>query len=112
LSAHAFERAAPGIARLVRLLALDAVVLGALIVGVALGHGFVTRTLAAATGIDPGWAFGLLATAACAAALPLVVGIGRLSRRLGSLLASFPWIGSRNFPPSRPILPVSTRRGR
>jgi len=87
LSASSLERAAPGIARLLRLLALDAAVLSTLIVGVALGRGWVMRTLSAATGLEPQWVFAGLLLLAGAAALPLVVGIGRLSRRLGSTLA-------------------------
>jgi CPA2 family monovalent cation:H+ antiporter-2 len=76
-----------GVARLLRLLVLDAAVLSALIVGTALARDFVTHALADAAGMDPDLAFLLLLAVASSTALPLVIGIGRLSRRLGNTLA-------------------------
>jgi CPA2 family monovalent cation:H+ antiporter-2 len=76
-----------GIGRLVRLLIMDAAVLSALIIGVALQLAAATRWLEGAFGVAPGVARALVVGAAAAAALPLVVGIGRLSRGLGRALA-------------------------
>ena len=76
-----------GIGRLVRLLILDAAVLSALIIGAALQLGAVTRWLQGAFGLEPGVARALVVAAAAAVSLPLVVGIGRLSRGLGRALA-------------------------
>jgi CPA2 family monovalent cation:H+ antiporter-2 len=87
LRAAAAVRRSAGIGRLVRLLVLDAVVLSALIIGVALQLGAAAGWLQRTLGVAPGWARVLVVAAAGAAALPLVVGIGRLSRGFGSTLA-------------------------
>jgi CPA2 family monovalent cation:H+ antiporter-2 len=76
-----------GIGRLVRLLILDAAVLSALIIGVALQLDGATRWLQEAFGLAAGVARALVVVVAAAASWPLVVGIGRLSRGLGRALA-------------------------
>jgi len=76
-----------GIRRLVRLLILDAAVLSALIIGVALQLDGATRWLQGAFGLAAGVARALVVVVAAAASWPLVVGIGRLSRGLGRALA-------------------------
>jgi CPA2 family monovalent cation:H+ antiporter-2 len=76
-----------GTGRLVRLLILDAAVLSALIIGVALQLDSATRWLQGAFGLAAGVARALVVGGAAAASWPLVVGIGRLSRGLGRALA-------------------------
>jgi CPA2 family monovalent cation:H+ antiporter-2 len=73
--------------RYVGLLALDAGVLSALIVLVSLEYGRIREALAAMLHISPGLSGAVLVAVTAAAALPLVVGIGRLSRGLGGMLA-------------------------
>jgi len=87
LQAVSAARRSQGIGRLVRLLVLDAVVLSALIIGVALQLDGAARWLQAAFGVAAGVARALVVVAAAAASWPLVVGIGRLSRGLGRALA-------------------------
>jgi CPA2 family monovalent cation:H+ antiporter-2 len=79
--------AAPGVARFVRLLSLDAAVLSAVIIAVSLQFDGITRALAGALHVAPGLAEAIVVAGTIAAALPLVVGIGRLSRGLGGSLA-------------------------
>ena len=69
------------------LLLLDAAVLSALIVLVSLEFGRFGAALAVALNITPGLAGAIVGAATVAASLPLVVGIGRLSRGLGGMLA-------------------------
>jgi CPA2 family monovalent cation:H+ antiporter-2 len=69
------------------LLALDAGILGALIVLVALEFGRLRDALATAVSIAPRLAGAIVLTATIAAALPLVIGIGRFSRGFGGMLA-------------------------
>jgi CPA2 family monovalent cation:H+ antiporter-2 len=80
-------RPVQGVGRLVRLLALDGAVSSALIVGVALQLDTVTDWLQEAFGVGPGVALTVVLGAAAVAAAPLVIGIGRLARRLGGTLA-------------------------
>jgi CPA2 family monovalent cation:H+ antiporter-2 len=87
LQAASAARRSQGIGRLVRLLILDAAILSALIIGVALQLTATTRWLQGAFGLAAGVARALVVVVAAAASLPLVVGIGRLSRGLGSALA-------------------------
>jgi CPA2 family monovalent cation:H+ antiporter-2 len=73
--------------RVLRFLVLDAALLSALIVGVAVWHSAAAATLVGAVGLDDSVADALVLAGAAALAIPLVLGIGRLSRRLGSVLA-------------------------
>jgi CPA2 family monovalent cation:H+ antiporter-2 len=76
------------VTRIVRLLALDALVLSALI---ALGAVELERAvgpLGRAFGIAPGVARASLIAGGCVLMLPLLVGIGRLSRRLGAIIGA------------------------
>ncbi len=76
------------IGRIVRLLAVDAAALSGVILAVALGSERAVRFLVESTGMPAPWAAALLIAAACALALPLILGIGRLSSRLGTVLAT------------------------
>jgi K+:H+ antiporter len=76
------------VGRIVRLLALDALVLAVLIALLALELDPVSAALTHALAIAPGLARWLVIGAGFALAFPLVVGIGRLSRRLGAVLAA------------------------
>jgi CPA2 family monovalent cation:H+ antiporter-2 len=76
-----------GVRRFVGLLTLDAVVLSALIVAISLQFRAIADALAGALHIAPAVARVIVVAATAAAALPLVVGIGRLSRGLGASLA-------------------------
>ena len=87
LQAASTARRAHGIGRLVRLLILDAAVLSALIIGVALQLDGATRWLQGAFGLAGGIARALVVVVAAVASFPLVLGIGRLSRGLGRALA-------------------------
>jgi CPA2 family monovalent cation:H+ antiporter-2 len=78
---------APGVMRFVWLLALDAALLTGLIVGVTFPFDRIAAALAEATGLGRDVARGLVVAATAVAALPLVLGIGRLSSGLGSSLA-------------------------
>jgi CPA2 family monovalent cation:H+ antiporter-2 len=73
--------------RFVGLLSLDAVVLSALIIAVSLQFTAIVDALARTLHIAPGLAQASIVAATAVAALPLVVGIGRLSRGLGASLA-------------------------
>jgi len=73
--------------RFIRLLALDAAVLSALIIAISLQMPAFTATLARLLHLAPGLATVLVVVATGVAALPLVIGIGRLSRGLGGTLA-------------------------
>ncbi|MEX2157025.1 MAG: cation:proton antiporter [Gemmatimonadales bacterium] len=89
LKAASATRATEGqrLRRFVGLLTLDAAVLSALIVAVSLQFAPIADALAEAVHIAPGLARAIVVAATAAAALPLVVGIGRLSRGLGASLA-------------------------
>jgi K+:H+ antiporter len=87
LQAASAARRSQGIGRLVRLLILDAVVLSALIIGVALQLDNAARWLQGAFGVSALVARAVVVVFAAAASWPLVVGIGRLSRGLGQALA-------------------------
>jgi len=76
-----------GVRRFVGLLTLDAAVLSALIVAISLQFGAIADALAGTLHIEPAIARVIIVAATAAAALPLVVGIGRLSRGLGRSLA-------------------------
>ncbi|MBI4421340.1 MAG: cation:proton antiporter [Gemmatimonadetes bacterium] len=86
-----------GVWRLIRLLLVDAAVLAGVIVGAALGLERGADTLARVTGASLAVARVLMVALAVALAVPLVLGIGRLSYRLGSTLAAraFPRTGAR-----------------
>jgi CPA2 family monovalent cation:H+ antiporter-2 len=86
-AASAAQTKVPGVQRFVGLLALDAVVLSALIVAISLEFGAIAGALAGTLHLASTLARGIIVAATVAAALPLVVGIGRLSRGLGRALA-------------------------
>jgi CPA2 family monovalent cation:H+ antiporter-2 len=86
LRATAAERRSPGVGRFVRLLALDAAVLSALIIAVALQLDQAIVWLGDAVGLTDAVALTVVLVAAAVAATPLVIGIGRLARRLGQTL--------------------------
>jgi len=71
----------------VGLLVLDAAVLSALIIAVSMQFGSITAALAGALHVDQDLAGAGVLAATAVAALPLVIGIGRLSRGLGATLA-------------------------
>src|SRR5690606_27936735 len=77
-----------GIARLVRLLIVDAGVLAALIIAVAVWLDEATALLGRLVGLEAGSARVLVITTGVLLSSPLVVGIGRIARRLGSTLAA------------------------
>ncbi|HEV8508976.1 MAG TPA: TrkA C-terminal domain-containing protein, partial [Gemmatimonadales bacterium] len=66
---------------------LDAAVLSALIIAMSLQFQAITDALARALHVSPALAGALVVAATAVAALPLVIGIGRLSRGLGGTLA-------------------------
>ena len=76
------------VGRVIRLLALDALVLSALIIGVAVGMERAAGIAARVTGASPALARTVLIPLAVALSLPLLIGIGGLSRRLGGILAA------------------------
>jgi CPA2 family monovalent cation:H+ antiporter-2 len=76
-----------GVGRYVGLLALDATVLSALIIAVSWQFYSISTTLVALLHVSFGLASVIVVLATAAAALPLVLGIGRLSRGLGGSLA-------------------------
>jgi CPA2 family monovalent cation:H+ antiporter-2 len=73
--------------RFVGLLTLDAAVLSAVIVAVSLQFAQIRNWLSAFLHVQPSVAGMIVVAATAAAALPLVLGIGRLSRGLGGILA-------------------------
>src|SRR6185503_1173047 len=73
--------------RFVGLLVLDAAVLSALIIAISLQFQTITEALARALQFGPTLAGSVVVAATALAALPLVIGIGRLSRGLGGTLA-------------------------
>jgi monovalent cation:H+ antiporter-2, CPA2 family len=73
--------------RFVGLLVMDGVILSALIVLVALEFRRLQEALAAALHLSPAIAGAVVVAVTALASLPLLVGIGRLSRGLGGLLA-------------------------
>ncbi len=81
------RRAAP-VRRFVRLLVLDAAILSAVVLGVALGHGKASAAVSRVTGVHEAWARGIVIAAACALAIPLIAGIVRLARSLGNAIAT------------------------
>ena len=87
LRAGSAARHTRGVGRLIRLLVLDVGLLAGLIVGTALqfdaAAAWIGRTFSVASGVTRAMVIG----AAGLAGTPLVVGIGRLSRRLGTVLA-------------------------
>lgn len=76
-----------GARRFVGLLTLDSAVLSGLIVAISLEFGTIAAAVARTLHIAPAIARGIIVAATAAAALPLVIGIGRLSRGLGRSLA-------------------------
>jgi len=76
-----------GVRRLVGLLALDVVVLSGLIVLVAMQFAPLATWLASSLHVGAGVERALIVAATALAAVPLVVGIGRLARGLGATLA-------------------------
>jgi CPA2 family monovalent cation:H+ antiporter-2 len=73
--------------RLVGLLALDVVVLSGLIVSVAMQFKALATWLASAIPVSTGFSHAIIVAATALAAMPLVLGIGRLARGLGATLA-------------------------
>ncbi|MGH7529364.1 MAG: cation:proton antiporter, partial [Gemmatimonadales bacterium] len=88
LRAATAGRHAPGVGRFVALLALDAAFLTALIVAVAFQFDAIVGIVQRVIAIAPALARGLVTAATGALALPLVIGIGRLSGGLGRMLAA------------------------
>lgn len=84
------------IGHLVRLLALDAILLGAVAAGAALGAPGIARAITDRAGGSPAIARGLVYLLAAVLAAPLVAGLLRVSRRLGLALAE------RALPPGEP----------
>ena len=82
-----YKRRSVGAWRVVRLLALDSVLLAVLVIGAALRTDPLVDYLAHALGLGAAMAWLLTATAAAALAVPLVIGVGRLAGRLGRLLS-------------------------
>lgn len=82
LRAGSTDRKAAGVGRITRLLALDALALSALVIAAAVGLPRAAQAAAGATGMSAGVARALLVALAVALSLPLIAGIGRLSRRL------------------------------
>jgi CPA2 family monovalent cation:H+ antiporter-2 len=96
------RRAAPvarasGVRRIARLLALDAALLAALIVGTSLGHAGLAAELERRMGVAGAWAEAAIVAGAALVAMPLVLGIGRLAHRLGRDVAreALPVAGGR-----------------
>ena len=83
----AAARPAGAVARLLRLLVLDATALSLLIVAAAVWHDDAAAVLAGTFGLGAAAAERLVALGAVLTALPLMLGIGRLARRLGGVLA-------------------------
>jgi len=77
-----------GVRRLVGLLIVDAGVLAALIIGVAVWLDEATALLGRVVGLEAGSARVLILAAGGLLSSPLIVGIGRTARRLGSTLAA------------------------
>jgi CPA2 family monovalent cation:H+ antiporter-2 len=75
------------IARLVRLLLLDAVVLGALLIGTALSLAEITGWVARTFGFERGLSRWLVVGAASALSAPFCIGIVRVTQKLGAALA-------------------------
>jgi CPA2 family monovalent cation:H+ antiporter-2 len=73
--------------RLLMLLLLDAAVVAALVIGSSLAIGRLAPGVAERVGISAGGAAALIAGAALLLCVPFVVGIARLARRLGGVLA-------------------------
>jgi CPA2 family monovalent cation:H+ antiporter-2 len=76
------------VTRIVRLLALDALVLSALIAVWALELDTAVQGLTRTVAMAPTVARVLVVGVGCLIALPFVIGIGRLSKRLGAVLAA------------------------
>ena len=76
-----------GVRRFVGLLTLDAAVLSGLIVAISLEFDAIAGAVAGTLHLAPAVARVILVAATAGAALPLVMGIGRLSRGLGRALA-------------------------
>lgn len=74
--------------RKVRLLILDATIMAAVVIGAAVWRAELSARVAAATGITPDVSTIVIAVAAAAIALPLIVGILRVSLALSLLLAT------------------------
>jgi CPA2 family monovalent cation:H+ antiporter-2 len=76
-----------GVRRMVRLLVLDSALFAALIVATAAGLESATERVAPVLRLGPEASTTLVLALAAAISIPLVLGIGRLSHRLGSALA-------------------------
>jgi CPA2 family monovalent cation:H+ antiporter-2 len=76
-----------GTRRLVRLLLIDAALIVAVIVGVALEVGRASRLLGESTGVPESAARAIVLTTAAVVGLPLLIGLTRTARRLGHELA-------------------------
>jgi CPA2 family monovalent cation:H+ antiporter-2 len=74
--------------RLLKLLLLDAIALGALVIGTALSVPTIVGFLSAKLGIGPDGGHAIVVASAMAVATPFIVGIFRLARALGSSLAA------------------------
>jgi CPA2 family monovalent cation:H+ antiporter-2 len=87
LRATSPSRPTAPIARLVRLLVVDVALLSALIIAVATQLNAVAGALVEALAVSARAARVVVIVAGWAASMPLILGIGRLARRLGSTLA-------------------------
>ncbi len=81
------------IRRLVRLLAVDLLVLAALIIGAALSAGTVVEFLQGGLGFGPRLSQGLVVAGAAVLGIPLVAGLFRITRRLGACPSNGEWAG-------------------
>jgi CPA2 family monovalent cation:H+ antiporter-2 len=87
LATSRFKRRSVGAWRVVRLLLLDTVLLGALVIGTALRTDAVVDYFALTLKLGAGTGWAVAALIAAALAVPLVIGVGRLAGRLGRQLA-------------------------
>jgi CPA2 family monovalent cation:H+ antiporter-2 len=88
LRARSAERKGTRVARIVRLLVLDTVVLAAVIIGARVSLRQYTVQLAELLGLSFRLSYALIIAAAFAASVPLLIGIGRLAIRLGRMIAA------------------------
>jgi len=100
------QRRPGGLRRIVRLLALDAALLAALIAGASLGLAGLVALLERRLGIGPAWGRSAVVAGSALLALPLVLGIGRLAHRLGRDVAR----DALPEPGGRPDLGAAPRR--
>ncbi|MCE9670835.1 cation:proton antiporter [Myxococcus stipitatus] len=81
------ETLGAGVRRLIRLLVLDAVLVSALVIGTSLSAESLAGFVEARTGVDEEWSKLLIYGAAVLLAVPFLVGVIGMARRLGATLA-------------------------